>query len=329
MGGVQVVFRDLVHWLEQTGRHVPLVSTGTSAASEMRAGSIRGAIRFSPCRCPAIIRRSGAMSVPIFLVYLPITLFHLVRLMWIKKIDVINCHCLAPYFIHLVVAARLLRVAVVISVHGADIDDYTTSTPADRLLLRMIMRGAHRIVACSAALARQTIDVFPDVRGKVTYVHNGLDLAHYGDSAGARCHRLSCCASAGTFTRRASIRCCMRSCRWGVSAPTLSLVLVGDGPLFEDHKELARNLQIDNRLVFIGSTPHAEVGCPFPRLHALRAAVQGRAIRPRHPGGGLLYRKALVCTSVGGVPEIVTDGVSGVLVEADNFKGMAEASLRS
>ena len=35
------------------------------------------------------------------------------------------------------------------------------------------------------------------------------------------------------------------------------------------------------------------------------------------------HKKGIVCTRVGGVPEIITDGVNGVLVEPDDPAGMA------
>ena len=100
------------------------------------------------CPMPAIVRNSALLSVPVFFAYLPITFFHLARLIRRKKIDVINCHYLTPYFIHLVIAARLLRVPVVVSVHGADIDGYADSSPAAqaRLPADHARRPPHRRV---------------------------------------------------------------------------------------------------------------------------------------------------------------------------------------
>jgi glycosyltransferase involved in cell wall biosynthesis len=69
---------------------------------------------------------------------------------------------------------------------------------------------------------------------------------------------------------------------------------------------------------------HQEVACFFQgcTLFALssRAEPFGLVILE-----AAYYRKAVVCTAVGGVPEIVTDGVNGVLVESEDSTGMAEA----
>ncbi len=213
VGGVQVVLGDLVHALEQTGRQVHFVYGAPFTNLRLvEATSGLGRPAFY-CPMPAVVRNSALLSLPVFLVYLPITLFHLTRLMRRKKIDVVNCHYLDAYFIHLVIAARLLRVPVVVSVHGAEVDGYAVSSTASKFVYRLIMRGAHRIVACSEALARQTIEVFPDVRPKVTYVHNGLNLSHYARASpdAVLFPAPSCCASVDTSTRRASTRCCGRS----------------------------------------------------------------------------------------------------------------------
>ena len=45
--------------------------------------------------------------------------------------------------------------------------------------------------------------------------------------------------------------------------PELSLVLVGGGPLLEEHKALARRLRIEHQVVFMGEVSHAEVSAFF------------------------------------------------------------------
>jgi glycosyltransferase involved in cell wall biosynthesis len=77
-------------------------------------------------------------------------------------------------------------------------------------------------------------------------------------------------------------------------------------------------------VVFVGSTAHAEVasyfeGCTLFVLPS-RSEPFGLVILE-----AAYYRKGIVSTGVGGVPEIVTNGVNGLLVEPDDPKGMADA----
>jgi glycosyltransferase involved in cell wall biosynthesis len=325
IGGVQVVLRNLVRSLEQTGRQVYFVYDAPLSRLRLLEGvNTLGCPAFYSAM-PAVVRDSALLSLPIFCLYLPITLFHLARVIRGKKIDVINGHYLMAYFLHLVIAARLLRVPIVISVHGADIDAYVDSSLLHKFVHRLIMRGAHRIVACSAAMARRTAEVFPDVGGKVTIVHNGLDLSDYSDThetpALPKPYILCVCRHVykkGVDTLLRAFALVRREC------PTTALVLVGDGPLFKEHREFARTLQIDDRVVFVGSVTHKEVasfvqGCTLFVLPS-RAEPLGIVILE-----AAYYQKAIVCTKVGGVPEIVTDGYNGMLVESDDPKGMADA----
>lgn len=325
VGGIQVVLRDLINGLEQQGRRVYFVYGAPLPQVRMveTVNSLGRQSFYVPM--PTIVKHSPLLSLLVFLAYGPIALIHMARLIHRTKIDLINCHYLDLYLIHLVIAARVLRVPAVVSVHGADIDAYAQSGWADRLVYRLIMRGAHRIVACSDALARRTIEIFPDVESKVTYVHNGIDLARYVDGPGScavsRPFLLSVCRHVhkkGVDTLLHAFALVLRD------LPDMSLVLVGGGPLLEENQALARTLEIEQRVVFAGNIAHADVSAFFAecRLFVLPSRAE--------PFGIVLleaayYKKGIVSTRVGGVPEIIVDGFNGVLVEPDAPASMASA----
>jgi glycosyltransferase involved in cell wall biosynthesis len=104
----------------------------------------------------------------------------------------------------------------------------------------------------------------------------------------------------------------------------VSLVLLGDGPLFGEHKTLAGALGIESRVAFIGNVDHSKVSPFF-------AACTVFVLPSRDEPFGLVlleaasHKRAIVCTRVGGVPEIVADGLNGLVVEADDVTGMAAA----
>jgi glycosyltransferase involved in cell wall biosynthesis len=273
---------------------------------------------------PTVVRNSVLLDLVVAALYWPITLAHLVRLLRRKKIDAVNCHYLSEYFIHVVVAARLVGVPVVISVHGADVDQYAGATRLRRFLFRLIMSGADRIVACSKAMASQTMETFPAARRKVTHVHNAVDLADFEITAGTP-------AVAGAFilcvcrqVEKKGVDTLLRAfARLQPEFPAVTLVVVGGGPLLEKHRALARGLAIGERVVFTGNKPHAEV---LPYVAACSVFVVPSRAEPF----GLVvleaayYRKGMVCTRVGGIPEILTDDASAFLVEPDDPIALAD-----
>jgi glycosyltransferase involved in cell wall biosynthesis len=317
-GGVQQVFRKLIAALESDGRQVHLLYPAHLPDVRLTQHANAWSREAFYCPMPAVVRNSVLLGILVAALYWPITLAHLVGLLRRKKIDVVNCHYLSEYFIHVVISARLVGVPVVISVHGADVDQYAGATRLRRFLFRLIMSGADRIVACSNAMASQTMETFPAARRKVTHVYNAVDLADFEITAGTP-------AVAGPFilcvcrqVEKKGVDTLLRAfARLQPEFPAVTLVVVGGGPLLEKHRALARELAIGERVVFTGNKPHAEV---LPYVAACSVFVVPSRAEPF----GLVvleaayYRKGMVCTRVGGIPEILTDDASAFLVDPDD-----------
>ena len=322
-GGVQQVFGDLIRALEHEGRRVVLLhQAALPQLGVVRVDTRPGRDAFS-CAMPTLVRDSILLGVAVSLVYLPLTLFHLVRFLRREKIDAINCHYLAEYFLHLVLAGRLLGIPVLVSVHGADVDRYVTARAATRWLLRLVVRGATRIVGCSAAMARQAVETFPAARGKATYVHNGLHLSDFAAAEDppdiADPFVLCVCRQVD----KKGVDTLLRAfARLAGEFADLGLVLIGDGPALERNRALARTLGIDHRVRFLGVMPRTRALGYLARCAVL--AVPSRA----EPFGlvileGAYFSRPMVCTRAGGIPEIVEDHVSALLVDANDHAGMA------
>jgi glycosyltransferase involved in cell wall biosynthesis len=326
-GGVQLVFQDLIRWFERSGRHVHVIypsPLATLRPREQPDASGRPAI-YMPL--PGLVRENPFVSVPLLLAFMPLAVLRVWRLLRQRRIAVVNCHFLDPYFIHLVIAARLHGARAVVSVHGADLDRYPVAGWSTRLLLRLVMKGAHDVVACSSALARQAAELFPEARGKVTFVHNAIDPERYVPLPEQIEH------TAGLPTP--FVLCvCRHVPKKGVDTllhafssmlttlPDVTLVLVGDGPLLAEHRALAARLGIMHRVRFMGELDHARVAPLFARcaLYVLPSRIEPFGIVLLEAG---YYARPIVATRVGGVPEIITDQVDGLLVEPDDPPALA------
>jgi glycosyltransferase involved in cell wall biosynthesis len=92
--------------------------------------------------------------------------------------------------------------------------------------------------------------------------------------------------------------------------PIARAVLVGDGPSFDEVRSLASALGLDPAVTFVG-------GVEDPRSHLAEAHVV--ALSSPHEGFPNALLEAMACgrpvvaTAVGGVPELVEDGVHGRL----------------
>jgi len=327
VGGVQTLFRDLVRWLEYNGRRVHLVYParlpGVRPVKRMNAWGREA----SYVGMPGVIRSNAFISFLILIAYAPLTFFYLARLIRKEKIDVINGHFLAPYFIHLAIAARLLRVPLVISVLGSDIGSYARAGWMWRILYRHIVRSADRVVACSEALAKRTAAAFPEVSAKTTWVYCALDDSEHTETRQdedlPEPYILCVCRHVHVKGVDVLLRAFALVHE---EVPEVSLVLVGDGPLLSEHKSLAARLGVAHRVAFRGEVAHADVPSFFSRcaLFVLPSRSEGFSITLLEAA---YHGRPIVCTRVGGSPELISHGINGLMVEAEDSAELAAKML--
>src|SRR5690606_32738410 len=106
----------------------------------------------------------------------------------------------------------------------------------------------------------------------------------------------------------------------GDAAPTL--VLVGLGPLEGELRALAGELGIERRVVFAGSRDDVFELLPGFDAFVLSSRFEGLPIALLE---AMATGVAPVATPVGGIPEVITDGVDGLLVPPGDPDALATA----
>jgi L-malate glycosyltransferase len=102
------------------------------------------------------------------------------------------------------------------------------------------------------------------------------------------------------------------------------LVLVGDGPDRSAAEWLAQELKIQDKIHFMGKQERVNELLPLADLMILPSQMESF---------GLAALEAMACkvpaiaTKVGGVPELIDDGVSGLLYDVGDVEGMAAGAL--
>jgi len=109
------------------------------------------------------------------------------------------------------------------------------------------------------------------------------------------------------------------------SRPDARFMLVGDGPLRKSLQDLSRELNIDNRVIFPGFRDDIiDVMNAFD-LFVVSSFHEGV---PMALLEAMALKKVIVSTAVGGINEVIEDGVSGILVEPNSVDDLAGACLR-
>ena len=109
------------------------------------------------------------------------------------------------------------------------------------------------------------------------------------------------------------------------SAPDAYLLIVGEGSRRDALEVLARDLRIAHRVVFTGrrdDVPAVTAALDVAVLPSYREA-QGLSILE-----ALALSRPVVASNVGGIPEMITDGVTGLLVPPHDPDALAAAIVR-
>jgi glycosyltransferase involved in cell wall biosynthesis len=104
--------------------------------------------------------------------------------------------------------------------------------------------------------------------------------------------------------------------------PDVRLILVGQGPLERDLRDRVRGLGLDDAVVFAGYRTDAPRLMGAFDVFALPSRFEGLSIALLE---AMALGRAVVATRVGGSPEVIEDGESGVLAEAGDPGALAEA----
>ena len=107
--------------------------------------------------------------------------------------------------------------------------------------------------------------------------------------------------------------------------PHAMLWLTGVGPLRESIEELVRELNLEQSVRFLGFRSDLDRLLPLVDAQIHSSNIEGI---PLALCSGLLSGLPVVATAVGGVPEIVEDGVSGLLAPPNDPEALAQAAIR-
>ncbi|MFN2390154.1 MAG: glycosyltransferase [Actinomycetota bacterium] len=109
------------------------------------------------------------------------------------------------------------------------------------------------------------------------------------------------------------------------AVPEAKLLLVGQGPEEPRIRDLVARSGLTSKVRFAGFRPDAPAIVAGSDLFVLPSSMEGLPIALLE---AMWLGKPVVATSVGGVPEVVTDGIDGCLVEPGDAGALATAIVR-
>jgi glycosyltransferase involved in cell wall biosynthesis len=174
-------------------------------------------------------------------------------------------------------------------------------------------------VCCSQESARAAVQegVSP---GKVRTVWNGIDLERFSfqgplpQGPAVLVARLSPEKDVATLVRAVALAF--------KEHPALRLEIAGDGPCRSELQQLARELGVGSHIAFLGEVRDVPALLAKARLFVLCSLTEGISLTLLE---AMSRGLPVIATRVGGNPEVVIDGQTGLLVESGDAAGLSQA----
>jgi L-malate glycosyltransferase len=103
------------------------------------------------------------------------------------------------------------------------------------------------------------------------------------------------------------------------------LVLIGDGPDRSAAEWLAHDLEINDKIHFLGKQERVNELLPLADLMLMPSQLESFGLAALE---AMACRVPTIATKVGGVPELIDDGVSGLLYPVGDVAAMADGAIR-
>jgi glycogen synthase len=310
IGGIEVLTTRLVGTLKERGHDVLVITRrdGDQLSDETRFG---GVLTYHFPFWPALTERNVDRMTQIAR-----------RVAEIRRAfqpDLVHMHSIRPGSIFYQLTAATHPAPLLVTFHGFGADrDGMPDTVLDATL-----RTADWATACSAAVLEHVRRLLPYITQRSSVVANGLEMpAIPVEPLPFDQPRLLCLGRADP-------------CKgWDVALeafvavhrrhPTARLVVAGDGAARNELEALACGLGIEESVDFLGwvhpdNVPGLINSCTMVVMPSRQEAFGLVALQAAQMG------RPIVASRAGGIPEVVADGQTGILVEVDDRGALAGA----
>lgn len=244
--------------------------------------------------------------------------------------DVVQCHQYTPFFYTAIARCCRRGPRVLFTEHGRHYPDVVGAKRrwANRLVLSHF---ADRVTAVCEFTKRALVEREGFGAGKIEVVYNGVDPERFASSSSRDQAKrrwglpedLPVILQVGTFRAVKDHPTALRAVAGARRAGTEAmLVLAGDGPDRAACERLAEELDIADRTRFLGSIDNVHELLPAGELMLMTSVSEAHSVSLLE---GMSAGLAVVATEVGGIPETVEHGVTGLLAPRGDAAGLARA----
>ena len=253
----------------------------------------------------------------------------------VKKfgMDLLHVHYAIPHAYAAFMAKKMLEddgitIPMITTLHGTDIT-LVGSHPFYKKAVQFSINHSEYVTAVSQSLKEDTERLF-EISKEIKVISNFIDLAKVN-------HRKVPCdkdiiapgdqfviTHISNFRPLKRIIDILRIFKKIKKKLNAKLLMVGDGPEKERAKRYCRAHDLDDAVLFLGNSNEIEEILCFSDLFLLPSEQESFGLVALE---AMIHSVPVVCSNVGGLPEVVKDGYSGFLCPVGDADAMAEKSI--
>lgn len=326
VGGSGVVATELAHALALRGHRIHLISS--DPPFRWRSG-VPG-MTFVPVEVPPY----PLFREPQYLLALTNTI---ARVAEEQRLDIVHAHYAVPHATAAYLAGQMLSSAsstviprTMTTLHGTDIT-LIGSDPSYRRVVAFSIERSHSVTAVSQSLRADTIAAL-GIRQDVRVIPNFLDCGEYRRShdpslrsrlcPAGECEALVMHVSNFRAVKRVDVAMdVFRRIRRRLRA---RFILIGDGPVRPDIERQAAEYGLLDHVTFAGEQQDLARWLSVADLFLLTSVQESFGLAALE---AMACEVPVVASNVGGLPEIIEDGVTGYACNPTDVEAMADRSL--
>jgi glycosyltransferase involved in cell wall biosynthesis len=207
-----------------------------------------------------------------------------------------------------------------------------------RTFKKACLRKTHHTIVASNSMKDFMLEQYPELEGKISVVENGIDIESFENTIfnfrtqqrnSYRKENFNCEGNETVITSVAALQP-HKGLKYLIEAykdvqikfPKTRLVIAGEGPERKSLEKLIRNLNLDNKVMLLGNRDDIPFVLKASDLFVLPSISEAFGLVLLE---AMAAKLPVIATNTGGIPEIIEDQKSGIIVEQKNSSALSEA----
>jgi len=258
----------------------------------------------------------------------------MVEVVQMYNLEILHVHYAIPHAYAAYMAKQMLKekgidIKVVTTLHGTDIT-LVGSHPNYKTAVEFSINNSDVVTTVSESLKKDTLRLFK-IRKDIKVIHNFIDFEKYPEIHAEECQRNNIAnENERIITHISNLRRVKRAkdvikifYKIQQQIPS-KLLLVGEGPDRENIENLAKDLGIYERILFLGNSNEVNKLLCYSDLFLLPSETESFGLAALE---AMAARTPVISTNSGGLPEVNINGVTGFLSNVGDTDDMAKNGI--